>query len=285
METESRTLRPGRILLAGLAACLLSGCVVVPVPVSKKNTLAGVRIQPAELKFMQAGETTLSDVEAKLGSPTVRFDDIRVVAYTWEDPSVLWFWLFGGGGGAPDAGCQRVGKCLSLLVEADAANRVSRYEVVERRSGETVRSHAVAWAKKGNNAAALALPTAYAPVTVTEGKAVLYVYRPGGFEIPSFAVAVSLDGATLGDLRRREYIGLVVEPGSHSLSLNTHKLYSGEGSLDISTVPFGLKFEAVTNQTQYLEIKVPGGRGWAEAHAQMVPELAALPALKKLKPW
>jgi hypothetical protein len=274
------------IFVVGVA-CFLSGCMAVPWPASKKQTLSGVRIQFSDTKFIKTGKTTLAEVEGKFGSPSARFDDIRVLAYIWEEPSsYLILFSFLPYAPAQDYD-QLVGKFVSLLIEVESNDHVRRFDIVERKPGETARSHAVAWAKQGGNAAALALPTAFAPATAPEGKALLYAYRHGGINLTlhSDAVTVNLDGATRGDLRQYEYVALVVEPGPHSLGLNTHLLGSGKGGdLDLPNVPCNFKFEATPNQTHYVEIR-PLALNVIEVRAKMVSEREALKALKKLKPW
>jgi hypothetical protein len=265
-------------LLLAVAALALSGCVIWPA--SGKLELAGTRVGAGQLEFIQPGVTTRSNVLSALGAPTESFADIGVIAYAWEERTHHVAWAGFGGGGH-----QLFGKPLCLLLEFDSADRVRRCETVERGLHGTIRSRAVAWAKAGGNAAALTLPTRFAAVPVPSDQAVIYVYRPGGFEVPSTAVALRLDGPLCGDLRAKECVTLIVAPGAHSLLLETHMLVSGAGSLDVQTIPRRLEFEAVANQSHYVEIKVPAGHSHADAHARLVPEGEALPKLTGLKPW
>ncbi|HEV2437179.1 MAG TPA: hypothetical protein VG077_14395 [Verrucomicrobiae bacterium] len=243
--------------------------------------MAGTRIETARLQFVQPGLTSRSCVLKELGPPGGNFEDIQVIAYAWESSAYLAVWITPAG----DPGAQMLGKPYVLLFEFDENERVRRFELTERGLHDTIRSRAVAWAKAGTNAAALHLPKRFVSVEIPSGKSVIYVYRPGGFEVPYAAVSMILDGQPLADLRSKEYVSAVVEPGPRSLVLHPHSLSSSFGSLSVAVVDRTININATPDEANYLEVTVPAGRDRLDPHTKILPEKEARRALAKLKPW
>jgi len=251
----------------------VQGCVIIP---ATHKPIAGQEIKEAQLQFIQPGITTSAEVIKELGPPDWRFEDIRVLAYSWE---VRESYVIGYPGWR-----QMVGQPYALLIELDGQDHVQRFETVKRGVHDTVRSAAVAWAKRHGNPSALALPSQFAPISVPSGKSVIHVYRPGGFEAPWVAIRVILDDQTLGDLRSKECLSVVAEPGPHSISLHPYALLSGKGDFDVRTVYRSVSLDAPTNGSIYIKLTVPAGRDRLEPKAKIIPENEAVPSLKKLKP-
>jgi hypothetical protein len=252
----------------------VEGCVIIPAP---SKPLAGTRIEASQLRFITPGVTEDSQVLRELGRPDWRFQDIRVLAYSWVMRTGYSI-DFGGN-------TERLGQAYDLFIELDEQNDVQRFETVKRGVHDTVRSQAVAWAKGQGNRAAAGLPARFVGISVPAGKSVIHIYRPGGFEVPLVAVRVVLDGETLADLRSKECISLVTKPGTHSVLLHPHPLASASGAYDLRVVDGETSLEVRTNDAVYIRLTVPAGRGRLEPLAKTVPENEAMPSLKELKPW
>ena len=80
-----------RLLFAGAAAVVLSGCVgITPIPVYSSKPEYGQKRTYSQIRFIQPGQTTRAEVLAALGTNCVDFRGTRSVAYTSE--------MCGGGG-------------------------------------------------------------------------------------------------------------------------------------------------------------------------------------------
>ena len=255
----------------------LQGCVVLP---ASKKPIAGVEINATRLRFIEPGVTTRSQVTQELGPAYATFEDVRVLAYSWELRAGYVVWTYPLG-----VGTQMVGQPYVLLIELDEVDHVRRFGIMKRGARDTVRSRAIAWAQAGGNPAAFRLPSQFLPMSVPSGKSMVHIYRPGGFEVPFFAVRVALDTQEIADLRSKECVSVVTEPGFHSIALHPHPLSSGSGSLDVRPVDRTIAVNAQTNEATYIKVTVPAGLGRLDPHAKIVPEYEAMPNLRTLKPW
>jgi hypothetical protein len=282
------------VLFCALGLLMVQGCVVVPIPTAKK-TLAGTEIEPARQKLIQVGVTTASEVVKELGPPAAHFDDIRVYAYAWEARIGYVFWFIYGGLGYPqdgatgDRGVGTLTQGYVMLIEFDEQDRVRRFERTKQGNRETVRSRAVAWAKAGKNAAALGLPSKFVPLAVPPGQSAIYVYRPGGWSEPILAggaaVEVSMTEQKRADLRRKEYIVWIVEPGSHEITMSPQYLPGNKTTYSPGTLAGYTIVAAQPDQAAYVEIRVATKGGNYGPLATIVPEAEAMQTLSKLKPW
>jgi hypothetical protein len=107
----TRSFLPRALVPLALAALafLVTGCVgVVPFPVSSTKVETGHRITPADMAFIQPGQTTRSQVVARLGRDFAALPCQRAIAYSWEmqgGGGVYWAAIAGpGGGGAASGG-------------------------------------------------------------------------------------------------------------------------------------------------------------------------------------
>jgi hypothetical protein len=273
-----RVMRPFALFFGVWFLLVVQGCMVLPVP---NQPIAGTRIEANQLQFIQPGVTSRACVLKELGPPDGNFEDLQVIAYGWESSAYLGVWITPTG----DTGAQMLGKPHVLLIEFDENEHVRRFELTGRGLHDTIRSRAVAWAKAGTNSAALRLPNHFVPVAIPSGKSVIHVYRPGGFEVPSVAVSVILDGQRLADLRSGECVSAVVEPGSRLLALHPHSLSSSFGSLSVGVVDRSIRVNATLDEANYLEVTVPAGRDRLDPHTKILPEKEAVRTLAKLKPW
>lgn len=89
----------------------------------------------------------------------------------------------------------------------------------------------------------------------------------------------------IAELRSREYISMIVEPGLYTIFMHPQSLVSGTGSLNVRAEDRSIMVETSTNRASYLEVKVPSGHGNIDVHAKIRQENKALPKLKDLRPW
>lgn len=268
------------------------GCVVVPIPTAKK-TLVGTEIEAARQKLIQPGVTTASEVVKELGPPTARFDDIRVYAYAWESRIGYLLWAFGGGGPEAgttgDGGVETLTQGYVLLIEFDEHNHVRRFERTKKGSHDTVRSRAVAWAKAGKSAAALALPGKFVSLVIPPGQTAIYIYRPGGWSEPvlagGVAVKVGVAEQKRADLRRKEFVAWVVEPGSYEISMSPYYLPGNKTTYSPGTLAGYTNVTVLPDQAAYVEIRLDAKDGHYGPRATVMPDAEAMRTLMKLKPW
>ena len=92
---SARMLRAAAIAPACLAA--LTGCLVVPLPDDRGLVSGKGAVRPSTLEEFRAGETTRADVLLRLGEPTERRANDRVLVYGWEVARVIGIVFFGPG--------------------------------------------------------------------------------------------------------------------------------------------------------------------------------------------
>ena len=241
--------------------------------------MVGTEVKTPRLQFIAPGSTDRDQVIAELGPPESIFEDIRVLAYSWETRVGYFMMIY------PLLGGTEIGQSHVLLIQLDETNQVNRFEILKRGTSDSVRSTAVAWAKKGGSPAALQLPTRFVPVSIPPGKSLIHLYRSGGFQVPGVGVRIVLDTQTIADLRSGECFSMVLDAGSHSIGLQAHSLFSAVGSFTVASVGNSIWVNASANEACYIRVTVPAGHGVMEPHAKIVPETEATAALKKLKPW
>lgn len=120
-----------RLLLAGAAAVLFTGCVgVTPIPVYSPTPEYGQKVKPWPAAFIQPGQTTRAEVLTRLGTNCAALPRTRSIAYTWEmrgGGGVWWLALFGPGGGGAIGG-NWVGGWRGFLVAFDERDIVRAAE-------------------------------------------------------------------------------------------------------------------------------------------------------------
>jgi hypothetical protein len=117
-----------------LAASInLTGCVIMPFPPFRK-VAEGTEIRAGDLDWLRVGETSRTQVRARLGPPDVDFIDQHTIAYAWSGIRAVIFAGSGGldgssgwGGGSAPLMMRR-----ALLVRFDAAGRVVAFSIVNR---------------------------------------------------------------------------------------------------------------------------------------------------------
>jgi outer membrane protein assembly factor BamE (lipoprotein component of BamABCDE complex) len=112
------------LLLA--TAGVLSGCVL-PVPLREDTVLAGTPLLDQQFAFIEPAVTTDSDVIARLGRPTISWEDARVITYDWEMRRGVLLWAVGGPY-VGHAGITDIPAHHVLIIEFDDAGRVRRFD-------------------------------------------------------------------------------------------------------------------------------------------------------------
>ena len=111
-------------------AGVLSGCVL-PVPLREDTVLAGTPLLDQQFAFIEPAVTTDSDVIARLGSPTISWDDARVITYDWEMRRGVLLWAVGGPY-VGHAGITDIPAHHLLIMEFDESWTLRRYEHATR---------------------------------------------------------------------------------------------------------------------------------------------------------
>jgi hypothetical protein len=202
-----------RLLLAVLfGPVVVAGCIAVPVGSGSDEFVPDRRIRPEDVASIQPGITTREELTSRLGAPTFDLSDLGILTYVWfelkEDWAVIWAIPTNPplGGGA--AIIPRTAD-WALFAAIDQNDRVVRVGLDQRKLYDSVRSQARKWAEAQD----LKLPpvqTAFAPLPVPDGKALIYFYRTqppsslggflgvgGDFSLP-FPIAVSIDDTSKG---------------------------------------------------------------------------------------
>ena len=138
-----------RVLLAGAAAVILTGCVgVVPLPVTS-HVEYGQKLEPKQTFCVRPGQTTRAEVIAALGTNYTKFRRTRSLAYTWEmrgGGGVWWGAVVSTAGGGAIGG-NWVGGWRGFLVAFDEREVVRAAEFKKlsaRRSLDEIMDHWVA---------------------------------------------------------------------------------------------------------------------------------------------
>ena len=135
-------------------ALLLAGCVL-PIPTPEHKVLEGVPVTAEQLDFVARGVepnvTTRDEVLARLGTPSVIWEDARVYAYRWDMRQGVLVWAVAGAGagaGVSPAGFGRtdIPRHHLVLVQLDAQDRVVRAEHVTRPLTQTYGDFLKRWA-------------------------------------------------------------------------------------------------------------------------------------------
>ena len=110
-------------------ALLLTGCLYIPTP--HAGTLEGTEVKSAQLKFLQAGQTTKEDVIRTLGKPTILWRDENIFVYRWVKLRGILLWAMAGGYSA-SAGAIDVSEEYAFLVKFDSDDHFRTSQIVEK---------------------------------------------------------------------------------------------------------------------------------------------------------
>lgn len=267
------------IIVAMTFFLVLTGCAAVIVPAPENEVLSGHKITNENIAFIEQGVTSRIDVIQELGPPDMDFDDLQTIAYSWEVLSAYMPWVAGSAGGV-----EKIGKPYTLLIAFDKDDNVLNFEIRERWPLDTLRGHALKWIEQEK--VDVPEPTDKFVVSeVPKGKAVLYVYRPGGFfDAPLLHQPdVSVDGRLVAGLRKGGYIEKSLQPGFHTVSVdpnpNTLTFLRPE-----QTPVRTFSFDALPDKAYYLKVRVKWGLGKLDPELTIYPAEDAVPVLKELKP-
>jgi len=265
------------IIVAMAFFFVLSGCAAVVVPTPENEVLSGRKITNENIAFIEQGVTSRNDVIQELGPPDMDFNDLQTIAYSWEVLDSYMPWVIAGGG----AGVEKIGKPYALLIAFDKDDNVLNFEIRERWPLDTLRGHALKWIEREK--LDVPEPTKFVISEVPKGKAVLYVYRPGGFgDAPLLhQPSVSVDGRLVAELRKGGYIEKFLQSGLHTVSVdpdpNTNRRQWARPIRSFS-------FDALPDKAYYLKVRVKWGMGKLDPELTICPAEVAVPVLKDLKP-
>jgi hypothetical protein len=144
------------LVCLGLMAWLGAGCLG-PVPIPSYSEARGRALSPAEVRFVQAGQTTRSEVCERLGTNYSSLWHERAIAYSWEKPgwSFTWSMLIIGYSGAAAvplsdnlAGTppEMAGKWQAYFIKFDDQARVSHAAFYRLKAHIPLHQQLDAWA-------------------------------------------------------------------------------------------------------------------------------------------
>ena len=170
-----------------------------------------------------------------------------------------------------------------MLIAFDKDDRVLKFETTERRPRETVRSHAIKWMER-ESLDIPKPPQEFVALEVPKGQAVLYIYRPGGWRdvLHYCQPVVSIDGKIVDEIHRGGYIGQVLRSGTHWVYVDPCPI--PDESYGPIKVVGKCQFRALSDTTNYMEVRIPWP--WGELRPELTMRSAedAMPVLKDLKP-
>jgi hypothetical protein len=137
------------VLLA--TALLGTGCAgVIPLPVSATKVQTGHRLKPAQVAFIQPGQTSRTEVISHLGTNYVALPRERAIAYSWEmkgGGGVWWWWVVGYGSAAGDAGTWTSG-WRAFFVAFDEQGFVTSSAFKRPSTGRSLHEHLDHWVSR-----------------------------------------------------------------------------------------------------------------------------------------
>jgi hypothetical protein len=131
------------ILPLALIPLILTGCIVIPIPIGEGYVSKGQEVAGPGMMSLQAGVTTRQDVLARLGEPRLVWDEERIVVYDWDRVNMLLFWAMTGGANA----LTEVSTHHLLLIQFDAAGVVLRAERTTRPGDASFGAFLRSWAR------------------------------------------------------------------------------------------------------------------------------------------
>ncbi|ABC76885.1 hypothetical protein [Syntrophus aciditrophicus] len=265
---------------------VIQGCIAIPIPVPEKEVISGKEIKGENVAFIKTGATTREEVIEKLGKPYSIIEDIRVISYKWEMLSAYVPWIIGGGYSA-SGGVLSVPSPKVFFVQFDENEHVIQFEIITQSPLETIRESAIRWVEKHPETSSHKRPEEYSALLIPRDKAMICVYRPGGFtDAPLLhAPAVFLDDTDnlLAELRKSTYVTAIVPTGIHSITVDSlpgspRKYFSVQGE-HITT----LTIDVSAGRIYYIKLRITHGFGELKPILTLLSEEEAMSVLKELK--
>ena len=257
-----------------ILAVASTGCLIIPIPTPENEVTWGRKLKTEEIAGWRLGETKRAEVLQQLGAPFAEFPALNVIAYEWVVVTGYVAWFVGGGYSA-NCGVDQLRQEHLLLVGFDAAERVTKFEIVHHNLGR-LQDQATQWAVSmpapGHRIAASGKRTAKSDHT-----ALLYVYRPGGGWLDTMStllLRILLDGKLAAELDGHSFACISVPPGSHTVT--------GWIPADFPDANGSVAFTASTNETRYLEATVISA-GKTTVRLRLVAPESDRKALRKMK--
>ncbi len=275
--------------LIRLSGCLFlvisGGCCFFPLPTEPTLEMRN-EITSKQVSFITPGSTHREDVIRQLGEPYVEFPDLRIIAYTWvmRVGKVSGCIVGAGGPGVAAGDIRDLYRYHSLLIAFDSADRVVKFENMSSwGNSENVREQALKLLEslKGQGLANLKGPPMLVGQVIPPGESALYIYwQPGFWNNSPFGGSweIGVDGKIVGWLRNGEYLGIVLTPAAHAVSVY---YFSRDVKRRTDTRTY---FEALRGQAHYVSVGEPQLATPPLPVLTVHPEGEALPVLKKMKP-
>lgn len=116
-----------RSLLSCLAAAVLAGCIVLPIPQGEGEVTEGREITPERAGTVEVGRTSRAEVLQRLGEPAAIWVDRRVFVYAWDRAHLKVLWVVAGPYAAA-GGLEDVPTHYVLLLQFDETDHLVRAE-------------------------------------------------------------------------------------------------------------------------------------------------------------
>jgi len=234
-----------------LSACVLSACVYVP---TRQKVVKGELVTPAEAASLIQPGTPLTEVQSRLGSPTLDLRDINVAVWSWSVRKGFWFFALptpvsaGAGAGESERG-------YDLMVAYAGDGRVLDHALEKRRALDNASEHARQW----HQSRVAGWPQASdSPPAPAIGEIHAYVGR----QCSHGTVALAVDGQRIAELGPDDHAMTRTTPGRHTVTARV-----GEREL-------GVPLEVTVDATQPTYIRVCNPLGLSAAfHPRQFAEL------------
>lgn len=246
----------GVCLLVGIVA--VAGCVVVPLPHARPPVVYGNAIAEEALRASVVPGQSREEIVRRLGGPAYNFGGGRAWVYPWtiDQGSMM---AFGPGGALLGPAAWAQAHVLIVVFGDDGLSlKTGTAEVPLYRSVSGVlRSWMVAERLDGY----------IRPQPEADATAIIVYRRSSAPCDPRthanepyspFAPAVTVDGQTIGDVRKGELLRLAVAPGTHIVAVEAvpgFRRFEYEGVLTMlgRDVPAALAVEVGPRQSVYAE--------------------------------
>jgi len=226
-------------------ACLLSACAYVP---TRPKVVKGEAVTADEAASVAQPGTPLTEVQSRLGRPTLDLRDINVAVWSWSVRNGFWIFVVptpvgaGAGGGEAEAS-------YDLMVAYAGDGRVLDHALEKRRMRDNASEHARQWHQSRIARWPQATDSALASVA---GE--IHAYMPR-HQCAHGTVTLSVDGQRVAELGHDGHVITRTTPGRHTLTASL-----GERELGV-----GVPLEVTVDATQPTYIRICNPLGFSAA--------------------
>jgi hypothetical protein len=278
-------IRAGKLIIE--ACCLaviilnLAGCLAVPISTGPST----VKSKYQETQFVK-GFTSRTEVLQQLGEPQFEMLEPHIIGYAWEEVAgyLPWF-VFGGYSGA--GGIAGITAPEYFFVAFDEKDHVLNWGVYGQEEAfwaQPVQVYARAWAQH-EGLVVPELAARFVAGNVPQGRAVAYIYRPGGFTDQSpFQVvdpAVLVDGKLEAELEKGTYIAVPLTVGTHVISVDPMPHYNASVPPERRPVR-SVSLDAAPNTRYFVSFRISSFWGDLDPELTIQSEQEAMPILENM---